>query len=84
MHVPPALYRIDAKSGQATFIAQTDLQIGALVEVDRNLYGFEGVLDGFNFTYYIPIAHSELVTLNLETGKTNVLTDHNIGVVFGA
>ena len=86
MHVSPALYRIDPKSGQATFIAQTDLQIGALVEVGGKFYGFEGVLDGFNFTYNIPIGHTELVTLNLETGKTNVLTDidHSIGAIFGA
>ena len=86
VHVVPALYRIDPATGLATFVAKTDLQIGALVEAGGKLYGFEGVLDGFNWTYDVPIGHSELVTVNLATGKTNVLTDvdHSIGVIFGA
>ena len=86
VHVTPALYRIDPATGLATFIANTDLQVGALVEVEGRLYGFEGVLDGFDWTYDVPIGHSELVTVNLATGKTKVLTDvdHSIGVIFGA
>jgi hypothetical protein len=84
--VPPALYQIEPATGLATFIAQTDLEIGTLVEVDGKIYGFEGVLDGFDFIFNVPIAHDRLVRLNLATGKTNVLTDvdHSIGVVFGA
>jgi len=86
VHVAPAFYRIDPATGLATFVAKTDLQIGALVEVEGKLYGFEGVFDGFDSINDIPIAHSELVTVNLATGKTNVLTDvdHSIGVIFGA
>ena len=86
VHVAPALYRIDPATGLATLVAKTDLQIGALVEVEGRLYGFEGVFDGFDSTFDIPITHSELVTVNLATGKTNVLTDvdHGIGVIFGA
>jgi len=86
VHVAPALYRIDPATGLAALVARTDLQIGALVEVEGGLYGFEGVLDGFDSTFGIPIAHAELVTVNLATGKTNILTDvdHSIGVIFGA
>jgi len=86
VHVTPALYRIDPATGLATVIANTDLQIGALVEIGGRLYGFEAVFDGFDWTYDVPIGHSELVTVNLGTGKTNVLTevDHSIGVIFGA
>ena len=86
VHVAPALYRIDPATGLATFVANTDLQIGALVEVEGRVYGFEGVADGFDWTYDVPIAHSLLVTVDLATGKTKVLTDvdHSIGVIFGA
>ena len=64
LHVAPALYRIDPATGLATLVAKTDLQIGALVEVEGRLYGFEGVFDGFDSINAIPIAHSELVTVN--------------------
>ena len=67
-------------------MAKTDLQIGALVEIDGKAPGFEDVLDGFDSINGIPIAHSELVTVNLATGKTNLLgdVDSSIGVIFGA
>lgn len=86
VHVAPALYRIDPATGLATLVANTDLQIGALVEAGGRFYGFEGVLDGFDWTFDVPITHSVLVTVNLDTGKTKVLTDvdHSIGVIFGA
>jgi hypothetical protein len=86
VHVAPALYRIDPATGLATFVANTDLQVGALVEVEGRLYGFEGVIDGFDSTFGFPFGHAEIVTVNLATGKTNVLTDvdHSIGVIFGA
>jgi len=86
VHVAPALYQIDPTTGLATFIAKTDLKIGALVEVDGKFYGFEGVLDGFDWSIGFPIAHAELVTLNLASGKTQTLTDveHSIGLIFGA
>ncbi len=86
VHVAPALYQIDPATGLATFVATTDLGIGALVEVNGRLYGFEGVLDGFDSIYGVPIAHAKLVTVNLATGQTNALTDvdHSIGVIFGA
>ena len=86
VHVSPALYRIDPETGTATFIAKTDLQLGALVEVHGRVFAFRGVLDGFDFTVGFPVAHTELVTLNLETGKTRKLgdIDHSVGLIFGA
>lgn len=49
-------------------------------------YAFKGVLDGFDHTYNFPIAHNELVTLDLATGETTKITDidPSIGVIFGA
>jgi hypothetical protein len=84
--VSPALYRIDPSTGNATFIAETDPQLTALVEVNGKTYAFKGVLDGFDTTYNFPIAHNELVTFDLATGETTALTDvdHSIGVIFGA
>jgi hypothetical protein len=86
-YVSPALYQIDPFSGRATFIAPTDWQLSALVEVDGKFYAFRNVIDGFDFTFNFPLAHAELVTLNLDTGKTNKLTDiddHSVGPIFGA
>ena len=85
-HVPPALYRIDPATGTATFVTNTDLELTAIFEAYGKVYAFRGVLDGFNFTFDFPVAHVELVTLSLATGKTNKLTDvdHSIGIILGA
>ena len=84
--VPPALYRIDPVSGDATYIAETSLQLTAIFEVNGKTYAFKGVLDGFDHTYNFPIAHNELVTLDLATGETTKVADidPSIGVIFGA
>lgn len=86
VHVAPALYRINPETGLATFVAKTDLKIGAIVELKGKFYGFEGVLDGFDFTIGFPVAHATVVNLNLETGATRYLTDvdHSIGIIIGA
>jgi hypothetical protein len=54
--------------------------------VNGQTYAFKGVLDGFDHTYNFPIAHNELLTLDLATGQTTTLTgiDPSIGVIFGA
>jgi len=87
VHVSPALYQIDPATGLATFVAETDLQLSALfVAGNGKFYAFRAVLDGFDAVYDFPIAHAELVTLDLATGKTTKLTDidHSIGPIFGA
>ena len=50
------------------------------------VYAFKGVLDGFDSTFDFPIAHAELVTLNLATGQTRKLTDldPSLGIILGA
>ena len=84
--VAPALYRIDPGTGNATFIASTDLKLLALFKVNGKVYAFRGVLDGFDFTFDFPIAHSELVSFDLQTGQTGAPTeiDPTIGLVLGA
>jgi hypothetical protein len=86
VHIAPALWRIDPTTGLATFIANTDLQLGALVEVHGRVYAFRGVIDGFDTTFNFPIGHAEVVTLDLASGKTSKITDvdHSVGVIFGA
>jgi len=86
LHVAPALYQIDPATGGATFIARTDLNLTALVAIQGKFYAFKGVLDGFDSTFDFPIAHAELVTLNLATGQTRKLTDldPSLGIILGA
>lgn len=84
--VSPALYRIDPGTGNATFIAFTDLKLLAIFEVNGRVYAFRGVPDGFDFTFDFPIVHSELVSFDLKTGKTGAPTeiDPSIGLILGA
>lgn len=86
LKVAPALYQIDPATGEAKFIAKTESQFTAITAVDGKAYGFHGVLQGFDTTFGFPIATAELVSLNLETGKTHKLTDVDptIGAIFGA
>ncbi len=84
--VAPAIYRIDPTTGRATYVAETDLNLSAFVEVDEEVYGFRGVLDGFDTTYDFPVAHAEIVRLDLRTGRTGkpIEVDPSIGPIFGA
>lgn len=68
------------------YVAETSLQLIAFVQVNGRTYAFKGVLDGFDHTFNFPIAHNELVTMDLTTGQTTTLThvDHTIGIVLGA
>jgi hypothetical protein len=82
--VSPALYRVDPSTGAATLIGPTNLQLGATIAVDGKFYAFRqsftGFVDGF------PQAFSELVSLDLTTGKATFLriVDPDAGVIFGA
>jgi hypothetical protein len=84
--VAPAIYRIDPSTGNATYVAETDVTLTAFVDVDEEVYGFRGALDGFDHTYDFPIAHAEIVRLDLRTGKTGrpIEVDPSIGPIFGA
>jgi hypothetical protein len=85
-YLAPYLWRIDPLTGAATFIANTDLQLSAIVEADGKLYAFKAVLDGFDFHLHLPIGHAQLVTLDVKTGKTSKIADldSSVGPVFGA
>jgi hypothetical protein len=84
--VAPAIYRIDPSTGAATYVAETDLTLTAFVDVDEEVYGFRGALDGFDTTYDFPLAHAEIVRLDLRTGRTGkpIEVDPSIGPIFGA
>lgn len=86
VHVSPALYQIDPATGVATFVAKTNLNLSASVAAAGKFYAFRAVLDGFDLISDFPIAHAELLTLNLANGETNKLTDvdHGVGPIFGA
>jgi hypothetical protein len=82
----PYLWRINPLTGAATFVAQTDWQISAIVEAGGRLYAFKGVLDGSADGF--PLAHSEIDTVDTHTGKTSKISEVDpnlgIGIVVGA
>ena len=85
-YMSPYIWQIDPRTGAATFVANTDWQVSAIVGVDGKFYAFETVLDAFDFDHGVPIAHADLVTLDLRTGKTSKVADivPNPGPIFGA
>jgi hypothetical protein len=50
------MYRIDPSTGDATYVAQVDLNVTAMVEMNGRSYAFEAVLDGFDLTDNFPLA----------------------------
>lgn len=82
--VSPALYRIDPSTGTATLVGPTDLGLGSTVAVDGKFYAFRLSMTGFVGGF--PQAFSELVSLDLTTGKTTFLriVDPAAGMIFGA
>jgi len=85
-YMSPYIWQIDPRTGAATFVTNTDWQLSAMVGVDGKFFAFEAVLDAFDFNYNVPVAHAELVTLDLKTGKTGKVADivPNPGPIFGA
>jgi outer membrane protein assembly factor BamB len=71
--IPPNLYRIDPKTGATTLIGATTLNLSAVAAADGVFYAFIG---GTN----------QVVTLDLATGHTSLVTDFDpsIGIVTGA
>jgi hypothetical protein len=82
--VSPALYRVDPSTGLTTLIGPTNLFLGAAVAVSGTLYGFKGVIMGFQGGF--PSSYSELVQINLSTGVVKFLRLANVsaGIIFGA
>jgi len=85
-YLSPYIWQIDPHTAKATFVAQTDWQLSAIVEVNGRFYAFKAVLDGFDFSFNVPIGHAELVALDLRTGKTSKIADidPSLGPIFGA
>jgi len=82
--VNPKLYRIDPSTSLATPVGHTDVQLAASVAVDGKFYGFRAVLTGFVGGF--PQGYSELVTIDLKSGKVSYVTtiDPATGPIFGA
>lgn len=82
--VKPALYEIDPISGTTIRVGPTDLKLSASVKVHGKFYAFRGVLTGFAAGF--PQAYSQIVRLDLETGKTIGLAnaDPSLGLILGA
>lgn len=82
--VNPMLYRIDPSTGIATPVGRTDVQLSASVAVDGKFYAFRAPLTGFAGGF--PQGYSQLVTLDLTTGKVSYVAtiDPSAGVIFGA
>jgi hypothetical protein len=85
-YVHPRVYKVDPLTGATTVLAETDWQISAIVEVDERVYAFKAVIDGFDWNIDVPIAHAELDTLDLKTGRTKKIADidPSLGPIFGA
>jgi hypothetical protein len=84
LFLAPYVWQIDPQTGAATFVANTDTQISAILKDDERFYAFKGVLDSFSG---FPVAHAELYTLNIETGKTKKVADvgdPSVGIILGA
>jgi hypothetical protein len=60
--VPGALYQIDPSTGRATWIAPTDPNITAMVNVNDTVYAFD-------------VYTNQVLTLDLKTGQTTPVSD---------
>lgn len=85
-YVSPHVYEVDPFTGATRILAETDWQLSAIVEADGKVYAFKAVFDGFDWSIGVPIAHAELDTLDLKTGKTRKIADidPSLGPIFGA
>jgi len=71
--ISPALYQIDTNTGAATKVAATDMGLVTISNVNGTVYGFSG-------------ATSQVVTLDVLTGNTSVVSgfDPALGILGGA
>jgi hypothetical protein len=71
--ISPALYEINAKTGQATWIASTDLGLTSIVNVNDTIYAFS-------------VATGEVVTLDVKNGQSSPVSelDPGAGLIAGA
>ena len=76
----PALYMIDPNTGIATLVApHTTMNLGAAVLANGTYYAFRWVLTAFS--EFGPLVRSQLLTLDLTTGKTTPL-ENAAGPIF--
>ncbi len=78
------VYAIDPQTGHTAVLAPTSLNLGATVEDDGRFFAFH--LTPVGFGSYGPIVQSQVVRLNLRTGKTKsvVNVDPSASGIVGA
>jgi hypothetical protein len=71
--IAPALYQIDAGTGQASKIASTDLGLITIIDLNGTIYGFNGMTN-------------QVVTLDVTNGTTSFVSniDASAGLIGGA
>ncbi|MGI8741113.1 MAG: PEP-CTERM sorting domain-containing protein [Bryobacteraceae bacterium] len=62
--IPKALYQIDPKTGRATLVAPTALNLSAAIDVNGTLYAFNAAMN-------------QVVTLDLANGKTTFVSSND-------
>jgi hypothetical protein len=82
--VPPDLWEIDPRTGVATLIGPTSLNLDALVHVDGRFYAFQVVATGFSASGLESL--NQLLALELANGGTSFVRDIEpaAGPIFGA
>lgn len=82
--VQPGLYQIDPRTGTATFIAATDMNLGATVQANGMVYAFKW--NTLAFTDFGPQVQSEVSRFDLANGYTSFVTlvDPAAGGITGA
>ena len=82
--VASAIYKIDQRTGVATFVANTSLNLGGGVETNGTFYAFKWVTT--SFTQFGPQIQSLVVTLDLTNGTTSFVSrvDPSAGGILGA
>ena len=82
--VQPGIYQIDPRTGAATFVAPTDMNVGATVQANGVVYAFKWNV--LAFTDFGPQVQSEVTRLNLTTGQTGFVSmvDAAAGGITGA
>ena len=66
--VPGAIYEIDSKTGQATWIASTALGLTSVVTVGDTVYGFDALT-------------GQIMTIDMTSGQTNAISEIDPAII---
>jgi hypothetical protein len=60
--IPGAIYQINTRTGHATFVAPVNTPLSTMVDMGNTVYAFDGV-------------HSQVVSLDVATGQTSIVSE---------